>query len=187
MTRPQVAIVYFSATGVTAHLAQGVQRGAEEAADVAMVRIVGADIVEGRYRNRETFAQLDAADAVIFGSPTFMGGPAAEFKAFADATSDRWSAQAWAGKLAGGFTSGGQPNGDQSATLGYFAILAAQHGMLWCGIKSAEGDTGLNRLGVAQGLAAQGTADAAPPEDMETAAHLGRRIAHFAGVTAAAR
>jgi len=38
---------------------------------------------------------------MAFGSPTYMGGPAAQFKAFADATGDRWAARTWANKVAG--------------------------------------------------------------------------------------
>ena len=47
---------------------------------------------------------LDRADAIIFGSPTYMAGPSAAFKAFMDATSGRYAEQAWADKLAVGFT-----------------------------------------------------------------------------------
>ncbi|XUJ34422.1 flavodoxin family protein [Bradyrhizobium japonicum] len=57
-----------------------------------------------------------------------MGGPAAQFKAFADASSYRWSQQRWADKIAAGFTTGACAGGDQLHTLTYFTILAAQHG-----------------------------------------------------------
>ena len=71
---------------------------------------------------------------MIFGCPTYMGGPSAQFKAFADASSDRWERQRWESKLCAGFTVGSNPSGDQLATLQYMTILAAQHGMLWAGI-----------------------------------------------------
>jgi NAD(P)H dehydrogenase (quinone) len=35
------------------------------------------------------WAALDAADAIIFGAPTYMGSASAPFKAFMDATSSR--------------------------------------------------------------------------------------------------
>ena len=47
---------------------------------------------------------LDAADAIIFGSPTYMGMASWQFKKFADATSKRWFTSAWKDKVAGGFT-----------------------------------------------------------------------------------
>ena len=62
-----------------------------------------------------------------------MGGPAAKFKAFADATVESWFAQAWRDKLAAGFTVSGTPSGDKFSTLQYFHTLAMQHGMIWVG------------------------------------------------------
>jgi multimeric flavodoxin WrbA len=44
-------------------------------------------------QNDAVLQQLDSSDAIIFGSPTFMGGPAAQFKAFADATVAKWFGQ----------------------------------------------------------------------------------------------
>ncbi len=182
MTR--VAVIYFSATGTTTRLAEVVAAGAGgAAAEVVLQRIVGTDIIAGRYRNEATLAAVDAADAVIFGSPTFMGGPAAEFKAFADASSDRWTAQRWAGKLAAGFTCGSNPNGDQAATLAYLSILAGQHGMLWCGVDIAAGEdpAGRNRLGVSQGTCAHVAGGELVAADIETARYLGERVAVLAG------
>ena len=79
-------------------------------------------------------AQLDASDAIIFGSPTYMGGPAAQFKALADATGERWYRGAWRDKLAAGFTVSSGPSGDKLSTLHYFFTLAMQHGMIWIGL-----------------------------------------------------
>jgi hypothetical protein len=98
---------------------------------------------------------VDAADGIAFGTPTYMGGPSAQFKASADATSDRWSEQRWSNKVAAGFTTGSCANGDQGNTLTYFAVLAAQHGMVWCGLDIPGGcdPLGRNRLGSQLGLA----------------------------------
>ncbi|EPO6698409.1 flavodoxin family protein, partial [Pseudomonas aeruginosa] len=38
-------------------------------------------------------ARLVEADAIVYGSPTYMGGPAWQFKKFADATSKPWFVQ----------------------------------------------------------------------------------------------
>lgn len=180
MTR--VAIIYFSATGATHRMAEAAAEGAGAVAGAALVRISGKDIIEGRFRGAAALAAADIADAVIFGSPTFMGGPAAEFKAFADATSDRWDTQAWSGKIAGGFTSGGYPNGDQGATLIFLAHLAAQHGMLWCppGLSGTADPAGLNRFGASLGVTGLGTRDRVEDADLAAARHLGRRVAEMA-------
>ncbi|MBR1089098.1 flavodoxin family protein [Bradyrhizobium manausense] len=146
---PLLAIVYFSVSGTTDRLAQAMARGGAGASDVALCRIAGHDILSGRFQNESLLETIDRAGAVAFGSPTYMGGPAAQFKAFADASSDRWSQQRWANKFAAGFTTGACASGDQLHTLTYFSILAAQHGMLWCGLDIPGGDdpSGRNRLG----------------------------------------
>ena len=99
---PTVSVIYFSGTGHTTKLAEAIQKGAASVAGVTanLIAISGDDIVKGRYKNDAVFAQLDASDAIIFGSPTYMGGPAAQFKAFADATGAKWYTGAWRDKLA---------------------------------------------------------------------------------------
>ena len=179
---PLLAIVYFSISGTTENLAHAVARGAAGTADVALCRITGDDIVSGRFQNERLLETIDRADAVAFGSPTYMGGPAAQFKAFADASSDRWSKQAWANKIAAGFTTGACASGDQLHTLTYFTILGAQHGMLWCGldIPGGEDRDGRNRLGSQLGLATHLVDGALPWSDLNTAEYLGQRLARMA-------
>ena len=77
----KVAVVFFSATGTTAQLAEAVQAGAAEIADAVLCRIEPADIVGGRFVNEELLRLADVADAMAFGSPTYMGGPAAQLRA----------------------------------------------------------------------------------------------------------
>lgn len=178
----RVLVIFFSATGTTASLAQAVHAGAAEVAEAASYRIVAPDIVGDRFVNEELLKVADAADALAFGSPTYMGGPAAQFKAFADATSERWAEMRWADKIAAGFTTGSCANGDQGHTLAYFAILAGQHGMLWCSLDIAGGmdPGGRNRLGSGLGMAAHAVDGALGASDLATAHHLGRRLAQGA-------
>ncbi len=179
---PRIAIVYYSARGATARLAEAARAGVADVALPEMIRIADDDIVRGRFMDEAALARVDGAAAVLFGSPTFMGGPAAQFKAFADATSERWERQAWAGKAAGGFTCGACPNGDQSHTLAYFSILAAQHGMLWCNLDlpAGYGAHGLNAMGAQMGVVAEAADGVMTRGEIETAAYLGRRIADLA-------
>lgn len=130
-----ITIVYFSGTGHTHLMAEKIAEGARSVAgtSVTLLRIEGRDIVEGRYRNESLVDSLKSADAVVFGSPTYMGNVAAQFKAFADALGTLWYTQALKGKLAGGFTVSGSPAGDKSSTLAYLQVLADQLGMLWVG------------------------------------------------------
>ena len=153
-----VSIIYFSGTGHTTKLAEAVQKGAAAVAGVQtnLIAISGDDIIKGRYQNDSVLAQIDASDAVIFGSPTYMGGPAAQFKAFADATGGKWYTNAWRDKLAAGFTVSSGPSGDKLSTLHYFFTLAMQLGMIWIGLPELPmNDKGINRLSSYSGVMAQ--------------------------------
>ncbi|MFZ5609303.1 MAG: flavodoxin family protein [Pseudomonadota bacterium] len=183
-----IAIVYHSGYGHTAKQAQAVAEGARRVAG-AKVDLIG---VEDLGDDAPAWATLDAADAIIFGAPTYMGGASAPFKAFQDATSKRWMSQAWKNKLAAGFTNSGSHSGDKLNTLVGFVILAAQHGMHWLSLGLMPGNNSsqgspedLNRIGAYLGAMAQSNIDAgadlAPPKaDLETAAHLGERVAKAA-------
>ncbi|CAH0255199.1 flavodoxin family protein [Roseomonas sp. CECT 9278] len=181
----RIAIIYHSGFGHTKAQAEAVLHGA------AGVPGTEATLIEAE-RHAAAWATLDAADAIIFGTPTYMAGPSAPFKAFLDATSDRWARQAWKDKIAAGFTNSAGMNGDKLATLQALSLFAMQHGMVWVGLGLLPGNhtsTGspadLNRLAGFLGAMAQSHADLpaelAPPEsDRATAAHLGRRVAEAA-------
>ncbi|KUM02879.1 flavodoxin family protein [Chromobacterium subtsugae] len=178
-------IVYFSAEGSTHQLACAIRDGAAAYGGASLLRLEPRHIVDGRYAPPAMAASAESlrrADAVIFGSPTYMGGPAAQFKAFADAGSAYWRGQPWTDKVAAGFTIGSSLNGDQQGTLSYFATLAAQHGMLWCGLDLPGGKhiDDLNRLGCQLGLCAHSADGSLHPADLATARHLGARAARVA-------
>jgi len=71
-----IAIVYHSGFGHTKALAEAVAKGA---GGVPGTQVDLIEVAEAEARQVE----LDAADAVIFGSPTYMGGPSGQFKTFA--------------------------------------------------------------------------------------------------------
>ncbi|MET9297076.1 flavodoxin family protein [Streptomyces sp. NPDC003077] len=189
--RPTVAVAYHSGYGHTAVLAEAVRRGIVGAgADAAFVDV--DDIGEGQWQ------ELDDADAIIFGSPTYMGGASAGFHAFAEATSRRFVEGRWADKLAAGFTNSASKSGDKSNTLAFFAALAAQHRMLWVSLGLAPGwnsttasEDDLNRLGYWAGAGAQtpmdGAVDTVHAADIATAEHLGARVARHAATMSAGR
>lgn len=182
-----ISVVYFSGSGHTAKMAEAVSKGTASVAGAKaqLVAISGDDIVKGRFKNDTLIAGLDQSDAMIFGSPTYMGGPAAQFKAFADATVERWFGQKWRDKFAAGFTVSGTPSGDKFSTLQYFQTLAMQHGMLWVGLGElpAQAD-GVNRLG--SWVGAMGESDSGSSavtlneHDLLTGERLGKRVAQIA-------
>ena len=147
-----------------------------------LLALGGEDIKQGRYENEAVLTQLDASDAIIFGTPTYMGGPAAQFKAFADATGGRWYHGKWRDKLASGFTISNSPSGDKLGTLQYLSTLAMQHGMIWAGLGELPMQpNGMNRLGSFAGVMAQARQgspeNALGAEDKATGEQLGRRLA----------
>ena len=179
--RPTVAVAFHSGFGHTAVIAEAVARGATAAgADVVSIPV---DTITD-----EQWAQLDAADAIIFGAPTYMGTASAAFHTFAEASSKQWYTQTWADKIAAGFTNSGAKNGDKSSTLGYFFTMAAQHGMHWISLGIQPGwasttgsENDINRLGYFVGAGAQTPVDAGPDavhkSDIATAESLGARVA----------
>ena len=177
-----VVIVYHSGYGHTAKQAEAVRVGA------ASVSGVTVDLIKAEEADKN-WDKFHNADAIIFGSPTYMGSASAAFKAFMDATSKFWMEQKWKDKLAAGFTNSASQNGDKMNTLSQLFIFAMQHSMIWVGLGLMPGNhdskgspSDLNRLGSSVGAMAQSNADqgpdVAPPEaDLKTAEHLGRRVA----------
>ncbi|GAA4898889.1 flavodoxin family protein [Streptomyces coeruleoprunus] len=191
MTTPVVSIAFHSGYGHTAVLAEAVRDGA--ASTGATVHLVAVDAL-----TESDWELLDASDAIVFGSPTYMGTASGAFHTFAEATSKRWFTDTWRDKLAAGFTNSGSKSGDKLHTLQFFQILAAQHGMHWVnlGLKpgwnaSTASEYDLNRLGIFAGAGAQSNNDEGPDAvhkaDIATAEHLGRRVAETARTFAAGR
>lgn len=182
-----VSVIFFSGRGHTSKVADAVQKGAASVAGVKtnLISIEGKDIIEGHYRNEAVTKLLDESDAIIFGSPTYMGGISAQFKAFADSTVGSWIAQKWRNKLAAGFTVSGAFSGDKLHTLEYMNLFAMQHGMIWIGLGELPGqENGVNRLGGWIGAMAvalnEDTSVTPNEEDKYTGEVLGRRVATFA-------
>ena len=183
----RIAVAYTSGSGHTARVAEHVVLGAESVAGTEVMLIDVGNLNDG------VWDTLGQADAIIFGAPTYMGGPAAAFKVFADASSSRvWFGQGWKDKLAAGFTNSTHMSGDKLNTLVYFSIFAGQHGMNWIsygakgGWFTTDGSAeDVNRLGSFIGVMTQSNYDqspelAPPPSDLRTAEDLGRRVANAA-------
>lgn len=194
MNSIRIAVVYHSGYGHTARLAQAVAEGADQ-----MPQARGLCLA--LEQARADWAVLRSADAIVFGTPTYMGGVSAAFKAFMEETSAAVMACdfAWRDKLAAGFTNSGALAGDKLATLQQLILFSAQHGMHWINpalapANNASTSTGeeLNRLGFWIGVGAQSNVDqgperAPPAADLASARHLGRRVAEVAAQLARGR
>ena len=177
----KVAVVFHSGYGHTLRMAQAVAEGA----DAELVPIdADGNLPDGGWET------LKGADAIIFGSPTYMANVSWQFKKFADASSKQWYAQAWKDKLAGGFTNSAGLNGDKLATLNSMFALSMQHSMIWVsqGLmpSNTKGATrkDVNNLVSYSGAMAQSPSDSGADEmhsgDLETARLFGKRIADIA-------
>jgi NAD(P)H dehydrogenase (quinone) len=183
----KVAIIYHSGYGHTKKQAEAVHAGVLAADSSAELIAIDA---EGNIPET-AWSSLHEADAIIFGSPTYMGMTSWQFKKFADASSKPWFSQVWKDKIAAGFTNSASMNGDKLSTLHYMFTLAMQHGMIWVGTgmlpsnaKAAQRND-INHLGSSIGAMAQSPSDASPeegplPGDLETAKLFGKRVAETA-------
>ena len=173
-----IAVVYDSGYGHTKRMAESVAAGAG-------ATLVAID-AEGNLSDND-WETLNKADAIIFGSPTYMGSVTWQFKKFADASSKAWFTQAWKDKIFAGFTNSATMNGDKHSTLHYFITLAMQHSGIWVGTglmpsnsKAAQRND-VNYVGSFAGAMAQSPSDSSPEEmlsgDLETAKLFGQRVA----------
>ncbi len=178
-----ISVVYHSGSGHTKKMAEAVCAGveSEEGVEAHLLRIVGEDITDGRWKNDEIMAVLDKSAAIIFGSPTYMGCISGQMKSFLDATTKQYYSRAWLDKVASGFTVSSGPSGDKLHALTTMATCAMQLGMIWVGQDQTPfNDNGINRLSFYFGAAGQATQE--PPEeapnaeDKETGRLLGARV-----------
>jgi NAD(P)H dehydrogenase (quinone) len=182
-----VAIVYFSHSGLTKQVAEAIGEGVAQVAGAShkLHAISGDDIHAGRWKNESIVADLNAADAIVFGTPTYMGGYSAQFKSFIDACGGIWYQQGWKNKLAAGFTHSQGLSGDKLSTLQGLCINAMQHGMLWVGTATLpEGSKpeNTNRISSYLGVMAQTDANQTTINigDKAVAIILGKRVAETA-------
>jgi NAD(P)H dehydrogenase (quinone) len=182
MTR--ITILYYSNfRGQTEKLAEAIQRGAKRVpdTDVVLLRVEDAE---------QHWHRLHDSDAIVFGTPTYIGSVAARFKQFIELLSgDVWLKRMWVNKIAAGFTVSAGRSGDKLNCLQQLVIFASQMGMIWVPVKilggnySSQGsEEDLNRMAGYIGIMAQANIDepaeiAPPPADIRTAELHGEHIA----------
>jgi NAD(P)H dehydrogenase (quinone) len=128
----KVAVVYYSATGTIATLAREITETAEKlGAEVRLRRAselapraaidsnpAWAENVRATANIPEAVpADIDWADAVIFGTPTRFGNVSSQLKQVIDQLSPLWAEGKLADKVYSGFTSSASLHGGQESTL----------------------------------------------------------------------
>lgn len=181
---PRVSIVYDSSfRGQTAVLAESIAAGARSVED-AEVHLFHVEDVD------DNWDTLHLSDAIIFGSPTYLGSVSGNFKLFAEKLAGEvWLKRMWKNKFAAGFTCSAGRSGDKLNCLMQMIIFASQMGMIWVpqhilgGNYSTKGsEEDLNRMAGYLGVMAQANIDepadiSPPPSDHETARIHGRHVA----------
>ena len=129
---PNIAVIYYSATGTVHELAQSIAKGAESVnANVRIARAAELAPDEAIASNPHWAAHLDAtadvpvatpedmtwADGVVFGSPTRYGNVASQLQQFIDTLGGLWAKGDLADKVYSGFTSSSTWHGGQETTL----------------------------------------------------------------------
>lgn len=123
---PRVLILYYTRTGNTEKMARFVEQGVKAAGSEAVVRPV----------SDTTTDDLEAADGIVIGSPTYYGLPAAEvIKLINDSVKKHGRLE---GKAGGAFSSSANIGGGNETVI--LSILQAMlvHGMVVQGIPKGD-------------------------------------------------
>ena len=121
-----VSIVYDSSfKGQTEVLAKCVLEGVNSVDNVKgyMIHVKNVD---------DHWNTLHNSQAIIFGSPTYIGGVTAQFKQFIELLAGEiWLKRMWKNKFAAGFTISAGRSGDKLNCLTDMVIFASQMAMIW--------------------------------------------------------
>lgn len=128
----KIAVIYYSATGTTYKLARAIEEGAKAAgAEVKVFKVKELAPEEAIASNEgwashrletqdvpeATLADLEWADAIILGTPTRYGLPAAQLKQFLDTTGPLWGQGKLVNKIGSSFTSVATLHGGHESTI----------------------------------------------------------------------
>ena len=158
----KVLVVHRRGSDLTAHMAHLVQRGAEEAG--AKVIVKTSDQVSPE--------DMTASDAIVVGSPCYLGGMDAETKAMFDRSYEVLGKLD--GKVGGAFSSAAHIGGGNET-----ALLSIYHAMLVHGM-IIQGDSAADHYGPVA-IRQTGTDDDAFVDDADQCRRLGKRVALLAG------
>jgi NAD(P)H dehydrogenase (quinone) len=197
---PRIAVVFYSATGNIAALAEALAEGARSAGAETRVRPVAerapAEAIEGNRRWKawvesnpyDTVASLDDlewADGIALGSPTRFGNSAEQLKAFLDTTGGLWAQGKLANKVGTAFSSASTLHGGLESTILSMNNVLYHWGTIIMPLGYAA-DPSLMGSGNPYGASFVSQKSAAPDDVALGAARVqGARLAEVAGKLAA--
>jgi len=148
----KILVVYYSMYGHVYQMMQAAVEGARsvKGAEVALRRVpetLPQDVLEkmGALEGQKTQAAVEictpadmaAADAVIFGTPTRFGNMCGQMRQFLDSTGGLWLKGSMLGKVGSVIVSSASQHGGQESTLLSFHLTLLHHGMLVAGLPYA--------------------------------------------------
>lgn len=195
----KILIIFYSRYGTTAQLAEGIANGARkvDGAEVIMRKVdeTAPPEVISRDQNWQkahdemaqkyappTLAELEEADAIIFGSPTRYGNMSAELKLFIDTTGPLWAQNKLIDKVAAVFCTNSTAHSGKESTLLSMMIPLFHHGMIVVGVPPSVPET--YTAGSYYGACATGGSFGERPptdDDLVVAQALGQRVAELTG------
>ncbi|MGE4262896.1 MAG: NAD(P)H:quinone oxidoreductase [Desulfovibrio sp.] len=156
------AIIYYSMYGHIRAMAQAAQQAAGQVAGVSatlyrvpetlpdevLAKMGALDAAKAQAEvPLATPEVLEAADAVLFGTPTRFGNMTGQMRQFLDSTGGLWAKGALIGKPAGVFTSSGTQHGGQESTILTFIPTLLHQGMIVVGLPySFTGQMGVDEI-----------------------------------------
>jgi NAD(P)H dehydrogenase (quinone) len=201
-----VHILFYSMYGHVYRLAEAVAEGARQIGDTnvelfQVAETLPAEVLAkmGATEAKRAFAhvpvaqpaRLAEADAVVLGTPTRYGLPAAQMQTFLDATGQLWMKRSLVGKLGSAFTSTATQHGGQESTLLSLMTFFFHQGMVVAGVPYAAG--GISYMDELSGGTPYGASTIASPtgarqvsaNELEVARYQGRHVAEIAKKLAA--
>lgn len=195
----RIAVIFYSATGNVAALAEALAVGAREGGAEVRVRPVRehapleaiasnprwqAWVDDNPYDEPAALADLEWADGVALGTPTRFGGPAAQLKQFLDTTGGLWFGRRLADKVGTAFVSASTAHGGLESTVLAINNVFYHWGAIVVPLGYGE-DPADNRLkdsGNPYGASFVSRSSAAPDDQALEAARLqGARLARITG------
>ena len=193
----KVLIAFYSRSGNTAALAEAIAEGARsEGAEVTLRRadeLVSEEIiasVPGWKESRDklkakysppTTADAEAADAIVFGTPTRFGNASSELRAYLDSLGGLWGRGALVNKVGGTFVSTSTMHGGNETTHLTLFNTMAHFGMVI--VPPGYSDPIFFQAGTPYGASSvSGASSDQPPteNDLTAARHQGKRIVQIA-------
>lgn len=195
-------MIFYSATGNVAAMAEALAAGARDAGAEVRVRPVRelappeaiatnrrwqAWVDANPYDRHADLADLEWADGLAFGSPTRFGGPAAQLKQFLDTSGGLWFGRRLADKVGTAFVSASTSHGGLESTVLAINNVFYHWGSIVVPLGYGEdpADNRLKNSGNPYGGSFVSRSSAAPDEEALQACRLqGARLARITGYIA---